>query len=61
MNTLNACPCCSQSLLRHARQGNIYWFCSHCRQEMPNLYTVVARSQTKAKLLEDLSQVLDLV
>jgi len=33
---MNTCPCCSEVLLRHARQGNIYWFCSHCRQEMPD-------------------------
>jgi ribosomal protein L37AE/L43A len=32
---MNTCPCCSEILLRHARQGNIYWFCTHCRQEMP--------------------------
>jgi ribosomal protein L37AE/L43A len=33
---INACPCCSEVLLRHVRQGGVYWFCSHCRQEMPN-------------------------
>lgn len=31
------CPCCSTSLLRHWKNDGIYWFCSHCRQEMPNL------------------------
>jgi hypothetical protein len=30
------CPCCSNALLRHIRSGKIYWFCSHCYQEMPN-------------------------
>lgn len=30
------CPCCSSSLLRHWKNDGIYWFCSHCRQEMPN-------------------------
>ncbi|MBD2090261.1 hypothetical protein H6F67_10390 [Microcoleus sp. FACHB-1515] len=34
---MNTCPCCSQPLLRHARRNSIYWFCSHCWQEMPNL------------------------
>jgi len=34
---MNSCPCCSHKLLRHIRQQNVYWFCSHCRQEMPNL------------------------
>ncbi len=29
------CPCCSNILLRHARDRGIYWRCSHCYQEMP--------------------------
>jgi cytidine deaminase len=33
---MNSCPCCSHKLLRHIHQHNVYWFCSHCRQEMPN-------------------------
>lgn len=33
----NACPCCGSSLLRHARQGGIYWFCTSCWQEVPLL------------------------
>lgn len=31
---LNTCPCCGNSLLRHARQQGIYWFCTSCRLEM---------------------------
>jgi hypothetical protein len=38
---MNPCPCCSQPLLRHARQSKIYWFCPRCRQEMPNLSDVL--------------------
>ncbi|TVQ18022.1 MAG: hypothetical protein EA367_15915 [Leptolyngbya sp. DLM2.Bin15] len=38
---MNTCPCCSEPLLRHARRGGVYWFCPHCRQEMPNLASVV--------------------
>jgi ribosomal protein L37AE/L43A len=34
---MNTCPCCSEPLLRHARHGEIYWYCPHCHQEMPNL------------------------
>lgn len=34
---LNTCPCCGGSLLRHARQGGVYWFCTSCRQDMPIL------------------------
>ncbi|MEM6423728.1 MAG: hypothetical protein AAGF66_04480 [Cyanobacteria bacterium P01_H01_bin.119] len=33
----NTCPCCSETLLRHARHNGVYWFCSHCWQEMPEL------------------------
>lgn len=33
----NKCPCCSGSLLRHWKNDSKYWFCLHCRQEMPNL------------------------
>ena len=29
------CPCCSSTLLRHARHREIYWRCSYCYQEMP--------------------------
>lgn len=34
---MNSCPCCSHQLLRHIRHQEIYWFCTSCRQEMPNL------------------------
>ncbi len=34
------CPYCSYQLLRHVRHGEIYWFCSHCWQEVPNLESV---------------------
>lgn len=34
---MNRCPCCSETLLRHARHGTVYWFCTHCWQEMPDL------------------------
>lgn len=42
MNTLNTCPCCSNSLLHHFENHREYWFCRHCWSEMPNL----AKSQT---------------
>lgn len=31
------CPCCSDSLLRHARAGGFYFFCQRCHLEMPEL------------------------
>jgi hypothetical protein len=34
---MNNCPCCSNQLLRHLRQNEVYWFCRSCRQEMPLL------------------------
>jgi hypothetical protein len=38
---MNSCPCCSSQLLRHARHNRVYWFCSHCWQEMPDLAEMV--------------------
>lgn len=34
---MNTCPCCSQPMLRHTRQHQVYWFCRHCWEEMPLL------------------------
>lgn len=34
---MNHCPCCSSTLLRHIRHSQIYWYCPHCKEEMPNL------------------------
>ncbi|OKH32755.1 hypothetical protein NIES2119_25355 [[Phormidium ambiguum] IAM M-71] len=31
-----SCPCCSHTLLRHIRHNQIFWYCRHCWQEMPN-------------------------
>ncbi|MDJ0678165.1 MAG: hypothetical protein QNJ36_22740 [Calothrix sp. MO_167.B42] len=44
---LNNCPCCGASLLRHVRQGEVYWFCKTCWQEVPSL-SVSLRSNIKA-------------
>ncbi|MEO0538038.1 MAG: hypothetical protein AAF215_29780 [Cyanobacteria bacterium P01_A01_bin.123] len=33
---MKGCPCCSTALLRHIRQGSVYWYCNNCHQEMPN-------------------------
>lgn len=30
------CPICSSTLLRHLDRREISWFCSRCRQKMPN-------------------------
>jgi hypothetical protein len=34
---MSNCPCCSNQMQRHIRSRQIYWFCRHCWQEMPNL------------------------
>jgi len=33
------CPCCSNPMLRHIRQNQMYWFCRSCWQEMPLVHT----------------------
>jgi hypothetical protein len=33
---MSTCPCCSDRLLRHVRQGKLYWLCRSCWAEMPN-------------------------
>jgi hypothetical protein len=33
---MNICPCCSSTLCRCIQNRKITWFCSRCRQEMPN-------------------------
>lgn len=41
---INSCPCCGGTILRHVRQGGVYWFCTSCCQEVP-LLTVSKISQ----------------
>lgn len=47
---MHTCPCCSNSLLRHVRHNSLYWYCSHCRQEMPDFTSVQARYQQVRQL-----------
>ncbi|MDJ0571635.1 MAG: hypothetical protein QNJ53_21680 [Pleurocapsa sp. MO_192.B19] len=50
MNINNTCPCCSGSMLRHIGNQRSYWFCSHCRQEMPHIDNkAIASKETKIK------------
>jgi hypothetical protein len=30
----DTCPCCGNTLLRHAKSNRLYWFCNSCHQEM---------------------------
>ncbi|MEO1145260.1 MAG: hypothetical protein AAFY26_06650 [Cyanobacteria bacterium J06638_22] len=49
---MNSCPCCSEPLLRHVRHSNVYWFCPHCHQEMPNFSLQSAAQLLAAKPLQ---------
>ncbi|NER36830.1 MAG: hypothetical protein F6J93_23150 [Oscillatoria sp. SIO1A7] len=51
---MKACPCCSGQLLRHARHSNIYWFCPHCWQEMPDLSSIATKRKGRVQRLERL-------
>jgi len=44
------CPCCDSSLLRHIRHGKVYWFCTHCWQEVPLL--AIERTPVEASVSE---------
>ena len=46
----STCPCCSNTLLRHIRSNEIYWFCSHCHQEMPNFSDFLSNVEFSRKL-----------
>ncbi len=45
---MNNCPACSSRLLRHWSQKKVYWYCSCCRQEMPN-FSKVAVADTPCR------------
>jgi hypothetical protein len=48
---MSRCPCCSEILLRHARRGTTYWFCTHCWQEMPDFSAGINHERHVAVLL----------
>lgn len=52
---MNNCPCCSQLMLRHARHNRVYWFCTHCWQEMPNFSTIALTEHTTSRSLGNVS------
>ena len=47
---MKACPCCSGTLLRYANNQGVYWFCPHCRQEMPDLASVIKANRREGNL-----------
>ncbi len=38
-------------MLRHARYKSVYWFCTHCWQEMPNFSATVLAESSATKAL----------
>ncbi|MEG4456129.1 hypothetical protein [Microcoleus sp. N9_A1] len=57
---MNSCPCCSSQLLRHARHNRVYWFCSHCWQEMPDLSEMILRNSARTHKRDGLVKVANL-
>ncbi|MDY7021035.1 MAG: hypothetical protein SWJ54_06685 [Cyanobacteriota bacterium] len=53
----NNCPCCSTSMLRHIRYSQVYWYCSNCKQEMPNLLDRVRLNKVLAPFGTDSDKV----
>jgi tRNA(Ile2) C34 agmatinyltransferase TiaS len=47
MNVHASCPCCSESMLHHLSGRRNYWYCSHCRLEMP--YSVSPKVERRKK------------
>ncbi len=54
---MNNCPVCSNIILRHINRKHVYWYCSHCHQEVPNFSSIeifaLAREAHSVKLLEN--------
>ncbi|MGD1808410.1 hypothetical protein ACP6PL_23660 [Dapis sp. BLCC M126] len=46
---MHTCPCCSTTLLRHIRHNSIYWYCPHCREEMPDLESMLLNRSKLSK------------
>ena len=50
---MHTCPCCSTTLLRHVRHNTIYWYCPHCREEMPDLESMLLNRSQLSKSYGD--------
>ncbi|MGP1382944.1 MAG: hypothetical protein ACTS2F_05245 [Thainema sp.] len=55
---MTTCPCCSNSLLRHARGADVYWFCSHCWQEMPDLPSDLSHRRSRGLQVASLERLI---
>ncbi len=67
---MTSCPCCSNQLLRHIRHQEVYWFCTSCWQEMPNLDSLLKNDKeemagktvvTRTDLITQLIRPIDLI
>jgi hypothetical protein len=47
---LPTCSCCSDRLIRHIRQGSLYWWCHSCWAEMPNMEEVFGLSTDEKRV-----------
>ena len=54
---ISLCPCCSNILLRHVNSQGVYWYCSHCYQEMPNYNQLINNLETASNLSDDKSSI----
>jgi hypothetical protein len=52
---MTSCPCCTNQMLRHIRQSQVYWFCRQCWQEMPVYPLNSYGSSLSINLVRDLS------
>ncbi|MBD2578876.1 hypothetical protein [Oscillatoria sp. FACHB-1406] len=46
---MSTCPCCNQQMFLSAGKNRFYWYCSSCRQEMPDLISVMMTARQRAK------------
>ncbi|MGI0492339.1 hypothetical protein ACN4EG_11190 [Alkalinema pantanalense CENA528] len=49
---MTQCPCCSTSLLRYVKRGQVEWFCPHCWQTMPQWPNPASISTSIADVVE---------
>ncbi|WP_172582042.1 hypothetical protein [cyanobacterium endosymbiont of Rhopalodia gibberula] len=49
---MNNCPICSSQILRHINHHQIYWYCPHCHEKVPN-FTRVLVSQKIHEVVTD--------
>ncbi|MFM6060993.1 MAG: hypothetical protein ACKPH1_21990 [Microcystis panniformis] len=46
---MHSCPICSGITLRHLVASRAYWYCPHCRQEVPNFLDCSSPAKVKVE------------